>query len=100
MAAEEKTYLEVEVVEIIDRDTEEGEAAWMAMTDHHLFWGNHSMMIFGRFWGDDQSYEELLSFYNEYPEEKCDFTLFITKWLEENGHSDYPHEKVLLNIHW
>lgn len=109
--AEPKTYLQLKITKIIDRDTPEGEEAWMDMINHHLFAGNHTMMVFEHFYGQNCTVEELghpdaWNGYDECPP----FVLYLTKWLENNGYcyinglltdsNGHTYDGTLLNITW
>jgi hypothetical protein len=110
-----KTYLEIDVVRIIDRRAPGGDEVWMDMIDHHCFRGNDTMMIFERFWSQCATYDELLNdrMDDGAPYPWSPFTAFITKYLEDNGYFIYrdyeiiecpktgiKYDGVLLNITW
>jgi len=111
-----KTYLQLEVVPIIDKSNNpDGEAIWTDMINHHLFKGNDTMMIFERFYSDMVTYDQLLNDKDDAgaPYAWSEFTSFITKYLEDNGYfiyNDYKiircpitgitYDGVLLNIAW
>lgn len=105
-----KQYLQINVVRLVDRDTEAGEQVWRDLIDHHCFRGNDTMMVFERFYSERRSLAEIEA--ERQPGDPTTVELFFTRWLEGHGYrygadgylihpaSGTAYHGLLLDIAW
>lgn len=90
-----KSYLQVDLVPLIDRSTDEGKEIWSEIIDHGCFRGNDTMMVFERFFGECQNSRQL----DEVEQEGHivgAFERFMVQQLHEWGYF-YTDEGMLRN---
>lgn len=86
--AHAKKYLEIDLVQIIDRDTPEGEEAWDNLTDHHCVpFAKDGMFILDRFWNDNG-------------EEPCQLHKIVMDYISAINANLDDYDDILLNVTW
>lgn len=106
MILSEKTYLEVRIAQIIDRDTEEGELAWEELTNHHAVpYVKEGRYPLTQFWMgySDEPYENLQISKEDYGDSWKNQGL-LAKVVADYILSKKPYFKdwnsVLLHVTW
>lgn len=87
-----RQYIQLALVPLIDRSTDEGDALWHDLIGHHCFTGNDSMMVFERFFGHHATLAEITA--RQGPDARPTIERFCTQWLEDNGYQ-YTEDRFL-----
>lgn len=102
----DETYLVVDVAQIIDRSTEEGELAWDELTDHHCHpYVKDGMFVMNRFWlgYSKEPYENLKVSKEDYGDEWTNEGMLgkvVADYVLKNDPSFEAWDTVLLNVTW
>lgn len=93
---EPKRYVQINVIRVVDRNTEIGEKVWRELIDHHCFRGNDTMMVLERFYSASQNMEELEK-HEEQGEPIGEVEKFFTQLLHDRGYF-YDKEGYLVDV--